>query len=320
MGEYDRLPPSILGGDPFNQFRFLYRRELLWKLFDEEYCYSVMRAYYEAGGRAYDLSFAVNIRLFQRLLEDTGKTLLGVGNPTWEQGVFLDGRYLQHSRDRIIRTLVEQLWPRDIAQLVKEELSKTAVLVFGFDAQAPLLNDEEIQSIALDEMTYLKRLSEFRDCQVVLFGGADADYLVSLGREDIVVRMAEMARGQGLRPYLLSQYPSLLLPKMEEIGLDVEGYAVPLNKEWSWFDRDSCLRAVQATQKPVIAFMPLAGGGLKKDVRAALDWLYQTAGVDSVLFGTATAAHALETALIARDARAAADERKLQEGEKYAYH
>ena len=317
MGKFDRLPPSILGGDPFNQFRFLYRRELLWRLFDEEYCYSVMQAYYTAGGIAFDLSFEVNTRLFKRLLEDTGQTLLGVGNPTWEQGVFLDDRYLQHSRDRILRTLVERIWPDDIARLVKEDLSRNAVLVFGYDPKVGLLSDQEIRSIELDEMAYLKRLAGFSDCQVVLLGGADADYLVSLGREDIVVMMVEMAKSQGLRPYLLSQYPSLVLPKMEDIGLGVEGYAVPLNKEWSWFDRDSCLQAVQATQKPVIAFMPLAGGGLKKDVRAALDWLYQTAGVESVLFGTATADHAMETALIARDARAAADKGKqgLEVGE-----
>jgi len=319
MKKCDRLPASILGGDPFNQFRFLYRRELLWKLFDEEYCYSVMRAYYEAGGMAFDLSFDVNTRLFHRLLADTGKPLLGVGNPTWEQGVFLNGRYLQYSRDRIIRTLVERLWPKDIAQLVKEELSRSAVLVFGYDPQAPLLSDEEIESIALDAAAYLKRLSLFKDCEIVLFGGADADYLVSLGREDIVAEMVNIAQRQGLRPYLLSQYPSLVLPKMEKIGLDVEGYAVPLNKEWSWFDRESCLEAVQATEKSVIAFMPLASGGLKKDVRGALDWLYQVAGVESILFGTATAAHAMQTAMIAHDARAAADEKRQKEGE-YAHH
>jgi hypothetical protein len=311
MKRHDRLPPSILGGDPFNQFRFLYRRELLWKLFDEEYCYTVMQAYYEAGGRAFDLSFEVNTRLFRRLLDETGQPLLGVANPTWEQGVFLKGRYLQYSRDRIIRTLVEQFWPEDIAQLVRDQLSRDAVLVFGYDPQAELLTDQEVKSITLDERAFLKRLQGFQDCQVVLLGGADADYLVSLERMDIVAEMVQIARAQGLRPFLLSQYPSLVLPKAEAYGLDVEGYAVPLNKEWSWFDRDACLQAVQDTQKTVIAFMPLASGDLKKDIRGALGWLYEEAGVESVLFGTATASHARETALIANAARAAADEKLI---------
>ncbi len=308
----ERLPPSILGGDPFNMFRFLYRWDLLWKLFDEEYCYSVMRACYEAGGIAYDLSFMENVRLFRRLKEDTGDELIGFGNPTWEQGVFLNGRFLQHSRDRIIRTLVDRLWPRDVAKIVEEKLSHEAVLVFGYDRNALPITEQEIESIYLDEEAFLRRLSIFEDCQYILMGGADADYLVSLGRMDIVARMAEVVRQAGYLPFLLSQYPSLVLPRAEEAGLRVDGYAVPLNREWSWFTRDACLEAVRATRKPVIAFMPLASGQLKKDVRGALEWLYAEAGVESILYGTATAEHARETTRIAREAREAADSIRKQ--------
>lgn len=311
----ERLPPSILGGDPFNMFRFLYRWDLLWKLFDEEYCYSVMRACYEAGGLAYDLSFMENVRLFRRLKEETGDELIGFGNPTWEQGVFLNGRFLQYSRDRIIRTLVDQLWPREIARIVEEKLSHEAVLVFGYDRDASLLSEKEIESIYLDEEVFLHRLSIFEDCQYILMGGADADYLVSLGRMDIVARMADIVREAGYTPYLLSQYPSLVLPRVEEAGVKVDGYAVPLNREWSWFTRDACLEAVCSTDKPVIAFMPLASGQLKKDVRGALEWLYAEAGVDSILYGTATAEHARQTTLIAREARETADLMRKQRNE-----
>jgi len=304
----ERLPPSILGGDPFNMFRFLYRLDLLWKLFDEEYCYSVMKACYEAGGMGYDLSFIENVRLFRRLKEETGSNqLIGFGNPTWEQGVFLNGRFLHYSRDRIIRTLVERLWPGDIAKIVEEKLSHEAVLVFGYDRDASLLSEKEIESIYLDEEAFLRRLSIFEDCQYILMGGADADYLVSLGRMDIVARMADIVREAGYIPFLLTQYPSLVLPRTEEAGLRVDGYAVPLNREWSWFTRDACLEAVRATNKPVIAFMPLASGQLKKDVRGALEWLYAEAGVEAILYGTATAEHARETTRIAREAREAAD-------------
>jgi len=311
----ERLPPSILGGDPFNMFRFLYRWDLLWKLFDEEYCYSVMRACYEAGGLAYDLSFMENVRLFRRLKEETGDELIGFGNPTWEQGVFLNGRFLQYSRDRIIRTLVDQLWPREIARIVEDKLSHEAVLVFGYDRDASLLSEKEIESIYLDEEVFLHRLSIFEDCQYILMGGADADYLVSLGRMDIVARMADIVREAGYIPYLLSQYPSLVLPRVVEAGIKVDGYAVPLNREWSWFTRDACLEAVRSTNKPVIAFMPLASGQLKKDVRGALEWLYAEAGVESILYGTATAEHARQTTLIAREARETADLMRKQRNE-----
>jgi hypothetical protein len=309
MRRHNRLPASILGGDPFNQFRFLYRRDLLWKLFDEEYCLDVMRAFYEAGGRAYDLSFEVNTRLLRRLLIETGENLLGFGNPTWEQGVFLNGRYIQYSRDRILKTLVSQLFPRDIARRVDETLSHEDVLVFGYDREAKPLTEEEIADIYLDEDVFSQRLSIFGDCQHIFVGGSDADWLVSLGRLDIIERMNQIVRQQGYTPILLCQYATLVVPRVEEAGIEVDGYCVPLNKAWSWFDRDACVDIVKSVHVPVIAFMPLASGDLRKDVAGALEWLYIEAGVESILFGTATAEHARETARLAQAVRDKADDR-----------
>jgi hypothetical protein len=302
----EQIPPSILGGDPFNQFRFLYRRELLWKLFDEDYCYSVMKACYEGGGKAYDLSFDINTRLFRRLLDETGENLIGFGNPSWEQGVFLNGKFLQYSRDRIVKTLVERSFPKPLASLVKEKLSTDDVLVFGYDRNAEILTDEEIASIHLDKWAFIHRLSIFKDCQYIFLGGSDADWLASLGRVDIIVEMARITRQLGFIPMVLCQYASYIIPIIESAGADVEGYAVPLNREWSWMDRDSCVEVVKSLRKPVVAFMPFAGGGLRQDIRGAMDWLFEEVGVESILYGTATAEHARHTSELALNARHAA--------------
>ena len=307
MNLSNRLPAAILGGDPFNQFRFLYRRELLWKLFDEDYCYSVMKAFWLAGGKGFDLSFDINTRLFRRLLEETGDQLLGFGNPSWEQGVFLNGKYIQYSRDRILRTLVERLFPRPLAHLVVDKLAKDDILVFGYDQQAEPLSDTEIESIHLDRWAFIQRLSIFKDCQYILLGGSDADWLVSLGRVDLIVEMARITRQLGFIPMVLCQYASYIIPLIEDSGADVEGYAVPLNRDWSWFDRDATVAVVQTLNKPVIAFMPFASGGLRQDIRGALDWLYCEVGVESILFGTATADHAAHTMQLASAAREAAE-------------
>jgi hypothetical protein len=144
-------------------------------------------------------------------------------------------------------------------------------------------------------------------------GGSDADYLASLGRMDLISRMVNITKEEGYHPYLLCQYPSLVLPLAESSGLEVEGYAVPLNKEWSWFERDSCLSSVLATTKPVIAFMPFASGELRKDVRGALDWLYGEAGVESILFGTATPEHARATTTMAKESRDTCDKKNPPE-------
>ena len=312
MNKTEYIPPSILGGDPFNQFRFLYRRELLWKLFDEDYCYSVMKACYEGGGKAYDLSFDVNTRLFRRLLDETGEKLVGFGNPSWEQGIFLNGKFLQYSRDRIVKTLVERSFPKSLATLVKEKLSVDDVLVFGYDRNAEILTDEEIASIHLDKWAFMHRLSIFKDCQYIFLGGSDADWLASLGRVDIIVEMARITRQLGFIPMILCQYASHVVPIIESSGADVEGYAVPLNREWSWMDRDSCVEVVKSLRKPVVAFMPFAGGGLRQDIRGAMDWLFEDVGVESILYGTATAEHARHTSELALIAH--------QEANNQSYH
>jgi hypothetical protein len=302
-----RLPASIMGGDPFNQFRFLYRRELLWKLFDEEYCLNVMRACYEAGGRAFDLSFEINTRLFSRLKEEVGGDILGFGNPSWEQGVMLNGRYIQYSRDRIMRTLVERIFPRDIARLVEEELSHEAVLVFGYDRDAISLEDNEIADIYLDEGLFSKRLEIFSDCQYIMIGGADADWLVSLGREDIVLQMAQIVRKNGYIPMVLCQFPSIVVPKLEEARCDTDSYVVPLNKSWSWLTHDACIEVVRSVEKPIVAFMPFSSPELKDDPRSALDWLYGKIGVESILYGTSTVKNASRTPILAQQARDSSD-------------
>jgi len=123
----------------------------------------------------------------------------------------------------------------------------------------------------------------------------------------VVAQMVEVVRQEGYIPLLLCQYATLVLPAAEAARLDIDGYAVPLNRDWSWFSLDVCVDVVKSTQKPVVAFMPLASGGLRKDVRGALEWLYADVGVESILYGTATPEHAFQTTRTALQVRAEVD-------------
>lgn len=300
-GNQPNLPPVILGGDAFNRFRYLYRQSVWWRLHDPDYALVVMQAAYDAGCRAFDLSDQDNVQPFWRLRVRVNEEIIGFGNPTWEQGVFLGGRFLMLSRDRILRTLIERpLLPRTLADLVRQRLAQEAVLVFGYDPDAAPLTDEEISDIRLDEDVFLRRLSGFGgSCRYIFLGGTDADYLLSLGRTDILRRMAELTRRCGFLPILLCHYGSHVVPIAEQAALDVLGYAIPLNREWGWFDREACVDLVQTIAKPFVAFMPLASGGLKRDIRGALQWLFHDVGVAAILFGSASREHAAETTRIA---------------------
>lgn len=218
----------------------------------------------------------------------------------------MNGRFLQYERDRILRTLVDRLWPRPIARLVEDQLSQQAGMVFGYDHQAQPLTDQEIGAISLDERIFKERLVIFKDCQFIFFGGSDADWLVSLGRADLLHDLARVVRQQGFIPILLCHYATLVLPRVHAMNLDTEAYAIPFNKAWSWFGLPECIQVVQSVDKPVIAFMPLASGDLRKDVQGSLEWLYAEMGVQSILFGTATASHAAATTRLAQQVKDAA--------------
>lgn len=295
--------PVIVGGDPFNLFRALYPRELWWRLNDPDYCLDVMRHAHAAGARAYELSFPENADLFRRLRAEAGD-VVGFANPTWKQGVMLGGRLTQYSRDRILRTIVENYLPSRLRALVEDVLRYEAPLVFDYDHQAPPLSPDDLETLSLDEDHFRSRLRELGDSTFALVGGTDADWLFALGRPEPVVRMVEISRAEGFRPLLLCHYASLVVPMAEEIGLDVEGYAVPINRMWSWFTLEEAREALKRASRPTIAFMPLAGGKLAGDIRGAFSFLYHEVGVVGVLVGFSRPHHARETVATALEVAA----------------
>ncbi|MEM5768765.1 MAG: hypothetical protein AAGU32_10840 [Bacillota bacterium] len=296
--------PAIMGGDPFcDAFRGLYDPHCYWKLTDPEYCLTVMRGAYEGGCRAFDYSFPNVQDMFMRLRESADEPVVGVANPTYLQGVTLAGRQLQYCRSRIIKTLVEDpafLTP-EISADIRDNLRNNACMVFGYDIDAIPLSDKEIGAIQLDEDIYRLRLDGLKESTYVLIGGTDADWLFSLGREDIIERMGQLVRARGQRPVLICHYASTVLPRADLMGLDVEAYFAPINKSWSWFSLEDSQKAVREAKKPVIAFMAFACGGLKDGMRAAAEYLRDACGVSGVLFGTTKPQNAKQTAAMLLD-------------------
>ncbi|MFZ5435117.1 MAG: hypothetical protein ACOZCF_02080 [Bacillota bacterium] len=181
------------------------------------------------------------------------------------------------------------------SRVVRGELAGSAPLVFGYDDSVPALTDAEIASIALDEQAFRERLEGLSAARFLMLGGTDADWLSSLGRMDIVAQMVRIAKDMGFVPLLLGHYTSTLIPAAMRASLDVEAYVIPLNREWSWFTHEDALRAVRQADKPCIAFMPLGSGSLASDVKGALRWLYNEAGVTGILVGVSRPRTARET-------------------------
>lgn len=293
----------ILGGDAFSDaFRGLYDQKMYWNLTDPDYCVGVMRGAYEGGCRAFDFSFGPVREMFEALGASVDEEIVGVANPTWLQGCKLEGKHLQYLRSRVLRTFTarEGFWPPDLARRVREDLRVNTCMVFGFDPEAEPLSDGEIGRLYLDEDVFLARLEELRGGRYVLIGGTDADWLFTLGREDLIARMAALVHAAGRIPLLICHYASTVLPRADAMGLDVEGYFAPINRSWGWFTQEAAAEAVRRARRPVTAFMAFACGGLCQTMEEAALYLRDRCGVRGILYGTTKAKNARATAEMLR--------------------
>lgn len=289
----------ILGGDPFSDiFRGLYNLKRFWKLTDPDYCLSVMEGAYQGGCRAFDYSFRNVQEIYLRLMDRVDEEIVGYGNPTYLQGCKLGGTHLQFLRSRVLATLVERpgFLPVEIREKIRDDYRENLCMVFGYDRNAKPLSDEEIQGIYIDEDTFAARLSEVNASKYVLVGGTDADWLVSLGRIDLIGRLVEIVRGKGQIPLLLCHYTSVVLPAADEMQLDVEGYFAAVNKQSAWLDKETAVKAVQEAKKPVTAFMAFASGGLASDMEGAARYLRDVCHVNGIMYGTTRPENACKTA------------------------
>ncbi len=289
----------VLGGDPFcDVFRGTYDLHKYWDLTNPSYCVSVMRSAYDGGCRSYEVSFGSVQELFLRLEAEVGEELTAYANPTYLQGVQLDGTPLQFCRSRILKTFVERpgFLPEAFVPRLKGELRENTCMVFGYDLDAVPLSDREIGAIELNEDAYVHRLNGLGAASRVLVGGTDADWLLTLGRQDIIERMCEIVRSLGKRPYLLCHYTSTVLPKADAIDLPVDGYFAAINKSWAFLEHDAAVTAVKTAKKPVTAFMAFACGGLAGGMQEAADYLVQECGVSGIMYGTTKRENAYSTA------------------------
>jgi hypothetical protein len=158
------------------------------------------------------------------------------------------------------------------------------------------LTKSEIDKIRMKPNLFEERLQLYRKLNVKLiqFGGETADWLVALGRVDLLKDLFKLIRNKGFSPLLISHLTSVVLPVAEK-ELDVAGYIVPLNKSWGLLTLSEALRAIKKVEKPVIAFKTLAQGTLVHDLRGAFTFVFRKRRVEAVLVGVSSVVEAEQT-------------------------
>ncbi len=232
--------------------------------FDLPQILSLMKEAYEMGAWCFDLPSANHLKSFKELKHvTTDEALIGLCHIEGETGASLLGKPLHRFESKVISTIRKGLLPSNLTRNILPPSSSSEVFT-----------QKEIDRIAFDPLRFEEALSLFdpEDAPFLLIGERYGDWLLALGRIDLLREMVSKVRAKGFIPIFSGQWATFVLPKAKP--LDVAAYAVPINKKWSLFDLQRASDLIKKFDKPVISLNPLADGTLLKESEGAFSFLF----------------------------------------------
>ena len=226
---------------------------------------ALMKKTYELGAWSFDLSSPYHLESFRELKELTDdETLIGLVHLEAEEGASFLGKPLHQFESRVVSTIRKNIVPSHLVHHF-----------FPTPVPFEVFTQKEIDRISFDTPRFEKALSRFnpQESPFLLIGGKYSDWLLALGRIDLLKQMVERARGKGFIPIFSGQWATFALPKAKP--LDVAAYAVPINKRWSYFDLAHACDLIKKFDKPVISLNPFADGELLNESEEAFVFLFE---------------------------------------------
>ncbi|HYA90365.1 MAG TPA: hypothetical protein VEK32_02575 [Thermodesulfobacteriota bacterium] len=239
---------------------------------------SLMKGTYEMGVWCFDLTSQNHLESFKELRNSmTGEMLIGLCHLEAETGASFLGKPLHRFESKIVSTIRRGLLPSHLPRNILPPSSSSEVLT-----------QKEIDRIAFDPPRFEKALSRFDPVEspFLLVGEKYGDWLLALGRIDLLQEMVSRAREKGFIPIFSAQWTTFVLPKAK--SLNVSAYAVPINKKWSLFDLERASDLIKKFEKPVISMNPLADGDLLRESEGAFSFLFDELKVCAVIAGIAS--------------------------------
>jgi hypothetical protein len=240
--------------------------------------YPLMEKAYGMGAWCFDLPAAKHFESLKALRESTGdEALIGFGHLEAESGLSLMGKPLHRFEPKVISTVIINAIPFELAKKL-------------FPAHSPgeVLTQREVDRMAFDSSRFEKTLSPFHpeESPFLIIGGKYSDWLLALGRVDLLKEMVSMVRKQGFIPIFSGQWATFVLPKAKP--LDVAAYAIPINQKASLFDFTRACSMVKRFEKPILSLNPLAEGRLLNESGEALSFLLNELKVCSAIIEVAS--------------------------------
>jgi hypothetical protein len=235
--------------------------------------YPLMKKAYEMGAWCFDLPSANHLKSFKELKRvTTDEMLMGLCHIEVETGASFLGKPLRRFESKIISTIRKDLVPSNLTRRILPPSSTSEVFT-----------QKEIDRITFDPPRFEEALSLFDpdESPFLLVGEKYGDWLLALGRIDLLREMVSRVRGKGFIPIFSGQWATFVLPKAKP--LNVAAYAVPINKNWSLFDLQRASDLIKKFEKPVISLNPLADGTLLKESEGAFTFLFDELKVYSAI-------------------------------------
>jgi len=265
-----RIPTAILEGKKIPRIIFSIRPS---PSFSHPEVLSLMKKAYEMGVWCFNLPSLKYLECFKelkRLMDD--ETMMGLSHLEVEEGVSLLGKPLHRFESKVVSTIKKNLLlPEAIRDLPPSPFS------------SEVFTQREIDRMSFDPLRFDKALSLFnpKDSPFLLTGERYADWLLALGRIDLLKEMITKVREKGFTPIFSGQWATFVLPKAK--SLDVAAYAVPINKKWSLFDLTQACDLIKKFDKPVISLNPLADGKLSRKSEEAFSFLFNELKIHSAI-------------------------------------
>jgi hypothetical protein len=233
---------------------------------------SLMKKTYEMGAWCFDLPSVKHLESFKELkglMDD--ETMIGLCHLKVEEGVSFLGKPIHRFETKVVSTIKKNLFLPDSVRNLPPTFS------------SEVFTQREIDRMTFDPLRFDKALSLFnpKDSPFLLTGERYADWLLALGRIDLLKEMMSGIREKGFTPIFSGQWATFVLPKAKP--LDVAAYAVPINKKWSLFDLTQACDLIKKFDKPVISLNPLADGKLLRTPEEAFSFLFNELKIHSAI-------------------------------------
>ncbi len=254
-----RFPTAILEGKKLPRMIFSIQPAASR---DEREIYRLMQKTYEFDAWCFDLPSATHLEAFKELKKLTGdEALMGLCHLEAETGVSFLGKPLHRFESKIISTIRKDL-PSHLLQNIHSSPS------------SEVFTQKEIDRITLDPLRFDKALSVFdpEDCPFVFLGEKYGDWLLALGRINLLHEMVSRVRAKGFIPVYSGQWTTFALPKAKP--LRVAAYAFPISKKRNLVDVQHAIDQIKRFDRPVISLNPLTDGKLLNESEEAFSFLF----------------------------------------------